>query len=117
MTRVAIATTPQPPYYVAVITVARSENDDGYVEMADAMYQLGMTQPGFLGMEWSTTPHSARGLPRSTGRPRRPSLAGSSTLIILPRNASRMGAATEAGSLIARLLPMLTSDGVAGGLS
>lgn len=52
MTRVAIATTPEPPYYVAVITVERSESDDGYLEMADAMYELATTQPGFLGMEW-----------------------------------------------------------------
>jgi hypothetical protein len=37
MTPVAIATTPEPPYYVAVITVERGESDDGYFEMADAM--------------------------------------------------------------------------------
>lgn len=52
MPPVAIATTPEPPYYVAVITVERAESDDGYVEMADAMHRLAKTQPGFLGMEW-----------------------------------------------------------------
>lgn len=52
MTTVAIATTPEPPYYAAVITVERGESDDGYSEMANAMYQLAKTQPGFLGMEW-----------------------------------------------------------------
>lgn len=52
MTPVAIATTPEPPYYMAVITVELGESDDGYFDMADAMYQLAKTQPGFLGMEW-----------------------------------------------------------------
>jgi heme-degrading monooxygenase HmoA len=52
MAGVAIAATPDPPYYVATITVERTEADDGYVEMADAMYQLAAAQPGFLGMEW-----------------------------------------------------------------
>jgi len=48
----AIARTPQPPYYAAVITVERAESDDGYFEMADAMHKLAQAQPGFLGMEW-----------------------------------------------------------------
>jgi heme-degrading monooxygenase HmoA len=52
MTSVAIATTPEPPYYMAVITVERGESDDGYFDIADAMYQLAKNQPGFLGMEW-----------------------------------------------------------------
>jgi heme-degrading monooxygenase HmoA len=52
MALVVIAATPNPPYYAAVITVERTESDDGYFEMADAMYQLATTQPGFLGMEW-----------------------------------------------------------------
>jgi heme-degrading monooxygenase HmoA len=52
MIPMAIAATPGPPYYMAVITVERTESDDGYLEMADAMYQLAATQPGFLGMEW-----------------------------------------------------------------
>jgi heme-degrading monooxygenase HmoA len=52
MAGMAIARTPEPPYHVAVITVERTESDDGYLEMADAMYELARTQPGFLGMEW-----------------------------------------------------------------
>jgi heme-degrading monooxygenase HmoA len=52
MAGVAIAATSGPPYYMAVITVERTEADDGYLEMADAMYQLAAAQPGFLGMEW-----------------------------------------------------------------
>ena len=52
MAPLAIAATPDPPCYVAVITVELTEADDGYFEMADAMYQLAKTQPGFLGMEW-----------------------------------------------------------------
>ena len=47
-----IAQTPVPPYYVAVITVERTASDDGYFEMADAMYELAKAQRGFLGMEW-----------------------------------------------------------------
>jgi heme-degrading monooxygenase HmoA len=52
MAGVVIAATADPPYYLAVITVERTEADDGYFEVADAMYQLATTQPGFLGMEW-----------------------------------------------------------------
>jgi heme-degrading monooxygenase HmoA len=48
----AIARTPEPPYYAAVITVERSALDDGYFEMSDVMYELAKAQPGFLGMEW-----------------------------------------------------------------
>jgi heme-degrading monooxygenase HmoA len=48
----AIAATPDPPYYMAVITVERGKSDDGYFEMAEAMHQLAQAQPGFLGMEW-----------------------------------------------------------------
>jgi len=51
MAPVAIKATPDPPYYAAVITMQRTESDDGYFEMADAMYQLATTQSGFLGME------------------------------------------------------------------
>ena len=48
----SIASTPEPPYYAAVITVDRAESDDGYFEMAEAMHELARTQPGFLGLEW-----------------------------------------------------------------
>ena len=48
----AIAQTPDPPCYVAVITLERTDSDDGYLEMFDAMFELAHAQPGFLGMEW-----------------------------------------------------------------
>jgi hypothetical protein len=35
MADVVIAATGDPPYYLAVITVERTEADDGYFEMAD----------------------------------------------------------------------------------
>jgi heme-degrading monooxygenase HmoA len=47
-----IAKTPEPPYYAVIITVERSDDDDGYFEMADAMYEAATSQDGFLGMEW-----------------------------------------------------------------
>lgn len=65
MALVVIAATPNPPYYAAVITVERTESDDGYFEMADAMYQLAMTQPGFLGMEWVYDPGQRAGVTTS----------------------------------------------------
>lgn len=46
---------PQPPYYVVCFSSLRTEGDNGYGEMADAMEQLARQQPGFLGVE------SARG--------------------------------------------------------
>jgi heme-degrading monooxygenase HmoA len=49
---VEFAETPEPPYYVAVITVRRSQDDDGYEPAADEMWDLARLQPGFLGMEW-----------------------------------------------------------------
>ena len=52
MVAMAIAHTPEPPYYLAVITVERTADDDGYFEMAYAMFELATAQPGFLGMEW-----------------------------------------------------------------
>lgn len=46
---------PQPPYYVVCFSSLRTEGDNGYGEMADAMEQLARQQSGFLGVE------SARG--------------------------------------------------------
>ena len=37
---------------MAIITVERTAVDDGYFEMADAMYEAAAGQDGFLGMEW-----------------------------------------------------------------
>ncbi len=46
---------PEPPYYVVCFSSQRTEGDNGYGEMADAMERLAREQPGFLGVE------SARG--------------------------------------------------------
>ena len=46
-----IAKTPQPPYYAIVFTSVKSENDEGYNEMAIKMEELAKQQSGFLGME------------------------------------------------------------------
>ena len=46
-----IAKTPLPPYYAVVFTSLRTEGDNGYGKMAEAMEQLARTQPGFLGIE------------------------------------------------------------------
>lgn len=73
-----IAQTPVPPYYVAVITVERTASDDGYFEMADAMYELAKAQRGFLGMEWVYDAGQRAGSPRRTGPIPRQSLPGSS---------------------------------------
>jgi len=46
-----IAKTPAPPYYAAIFTSQRTEGDNGYGQMAEAMERLAATQPGFLGVE------------------------------------------------------------------
>lgn len=63
-----IADTPKPPYYVAIITVERSEIDDGYFEPADAMYQAASSQDGFLGMEWVSDSEQRVGITASYWR-------------------------------------------------
>jgi heme-degrading monooxygenase HmoA len=50
-----ILTTLEPPYCAAIFTAQRTEGDDGYEAMAQAMYELALKQPGCLGAE------SARG--------------------------------------------------------
>ena len=49
------AKTPEPPYYAVIFTSTRTEGDHGYEAMAQAMFELALTQPGCLGAE------SARG--------------------------------------------------------
>jgi heme-degrading monooxygenase HmoA len=49
------ATTPEPPYYAVIFTSQRTEGDQGYAVMAQAMHELALQQPGCLGAE------SARG--------------------------------------------------------
>lgn len=46
-----IAKTPEPPYYAVIFTSLRTEGDDGYSAMADAMAELAIEQPGYLGIE------------------------------------------------------------------
>lgn len=46
-----IAQTPEPPYYAVIFSSHRTEDDNGYGEMADRMLALAESQPGFLGVE------------------------------------------------------------------
>ncbi|OJW83030.1 MAG: antibiotic biosynthesis monooxygenase [Bacteroidetes bacterium 46-16] len=46
-----IAKTPEPPYYAVIFTSLRTEGDEGYSAMADAMAELAIEQPGYLGIE------------------------------------------------------------------
>ena len=46
-----IAKTPQPPYYAVIFTSLRTEDDNGYGDMAVEMDELAKQQPGFLGVE------------------------------------------------------------------
>ena len=46
-----VANTPEPPYYAVIFTSQRTEADDGYEAMAQAMYELALEQPGCLGAE------------------------------------------------------------------
>ena len=45
------ANTPEPPYYAVIFTSRRTEGDHGYEEMAEAMFELALKQPGCLGAE------------------------------------------------------------------
>lgn len=46
-----IATTPATPYYAVIFTSIRTEGDNGYGKMSDAMVASAAEQPGFLGVE------------------------------------------------------------------
>jgi heme-degrading monooxygenase HmoA len=46
-----IASTPEPPYYAVIFTSHRTDDDNGYREMAEKMVALASQQPGFLGVE------------------------------------------------------------------
>lgn len=48
-----IAATPPPPYTAVIFRSVRSDDGDGYVEMAIEMERLAATQPGYLGIESS----------------------------------------------------------------
>lgn len=47
------AATPQPPYYAVIFTSQRTQGDKGYDQMAKAMAELALTQPGCLGAEFA----------------------------------------------------------------
>ena len=42
---------PFKPYYAVIFTTVRTEVEEGYPEMAEAMLELASRQPGFLGVE------------------------------------------------------------------
>ncbi|WP_211825139.1 antibiotic biosynthesis monooxygenase family protein [Kistimonas asteriae] len=46
-----IADTPEPPYYAVIFTSLRTEDDNGYDDVAVRMLKLAQEQPGFLGVE------------------------------------------------------------------
>jgi len=46
-----LARTPEPPYFAVIFTSARTDGDNGYAEMAEALVALASQQPGFLGIE------------------------------------------------------------------
>lgn len=46
-----LARLPDPPYYLVAFSSRRTDGDNGYDSMADAMERLAAEQPGFLGIE------------------------------------------------------------------
>jgi heme-degrading monooxygenase HmoA len=50
-TQHGFAPTPEPPYYAVIFTSQRTEGDNGYEAMAQAMFDLALKQPGCLGAE------------------------------------------------------------------
>ncbi|MGF7081210.1 antibiotic biosynthesis monooxygenase family protein [Mucilaginibacter sp. UYCu711] len=46
-----IAQTPATPYYAVIFTSIRTEGNNGYAAMADAMDELAKQQEGYLGIE------------------------------------------------------------------
>ena len=47
---------PSPPYYVVAFSSLRTEGDNGYGAMAEAMGKLALEQPGCLGFESARSP-------------------------------------------------------------
>ncbi|MBC3766492.1 antibiotic biosynthesis monooxygenase family protein [Neptunicella marina] len=45
------ADTPKPPYYTVIFTSVKSDQQQGYSDMATNMWNLAHQQPGFLGAE------------------------------------------------------------------
>ena len=46
-----IAKTPKPTYYAVIFSSLRTDEDNGYLKMANKMETLAKQQDGFLGME------------------------------------------------------------------
>jgi heme-degrading monooxygenase HmoA len=46
-----IAATPEPPYYAVIFTSIRTDDNNGYNEMAALMLELATRQEGYLGIE------------------------------------------------------------------
>jgi heme-degrading monooxygenase HmoA len=46
-----ISSTPPPPYYAVIFTSVRTEEDNGYAELGQRMFELAQQQPGYLGIE------------------------------------------------------------------
>ena len=51
MSTISLAATPEPPYFAVIFTSTRTDGDNGYTDMADAMVALSPQQPGLLGMD------------------------------------------------------------------
>lgn len=49
--RPLLASTPEPPYVAVIFSSVRTDRDNGYAAMAQAMFDLASAQPGFLGAE------------------------------------------------------------------
>jgi heme-degrading monooxygenase HmoA len=49
-------TPPEPPYYLAVFTTVRTEEQSGYRETNARMEELVKEVPGYLGMDHAQTP-------------------------------------------------------------
>jgi heme-degrading monooxygenase HmoA len=47
----SFAATPEPPYVAVIFTSTRTEGDNGYAAMAEAMERSAADQPGYLGIE------------------------------------------------------------------
>lgn len=45
------AKTPELPFYAVIFTAQRTERDDGYAAMAQAMFERALQQPGCFGAE------------------------------------------------------------------
>ena len=48
---VSIESTPDPPYTAVIFTSIRTDVDNGYAAIAEAMDELAAEQPGYLGVE------------------------------------------------------------------